>query len=65
MSSLFSKVAGCRPVTVLKINSFKGIFKDFPNIKSYFFQCLYSLEIASYKEYLLVAATVPTYVYNK
>ena len=62
MSSLFSKVAGCRPVTLLKINSFKAIFKDFANIKSYFFLCFDSLRTASYKEHLLVAASVPTYV---
>ena len=57
MSSLFSKVAGCRPVTLLK-----GIFKYFANIKSYFFLCFYSLGTASHKEHLLVAASVPTYV---
>ena len=62
MSSLFSKVAGCRPVTLLKINSFKGSFKDFANIKSYFFLCFYSLGTPSYKEYHLVAASVPTCV---
>ena len=60
MRSLFSKVAGCRPVTLLKINSLKGSFKDFANVKSYFFLCFYSLGTPSYREYL-VAASVPTY----
>ena len=62
MSLLFSKVTDCRPVTLLKINSFKDIFKEFGNIKSYFFLCFYSLGTTSYKEHLLVAASVPTYV---
>ena len=62
MCSLFSKVAGCRPVTLLKMNSLKGILKDFADIKSYFFLCFYSLGTDSYKEYILVAAFVPTYV---
>ena len=62
MSLLFSKVAGCRPVTLLKINSFKRIFKDFADIKSYFYLISWfnSLGIASYKEHLSVAAYVPT-----
>ena len=62
MSSLFSKVAGCRPTTLQKINFFKGSFKDFANIKSYFFLYIYSLGTPSYKEYL-VAASVPTYTF--
>ena len=53
MSSLFSKVACCGLVPVLKINSFKDIFKGFANVKSYFFLCLYRLETAGYKEHLL------------
>ena len=60
MSSLFSKAAGCSPATLLKINSFKGSFKEFANIKSYFFPCFYSLGTASYKVHPLVA--VPIYV---
>ena len=62
MSSIFSKIAGCKPVTLLKMNSFKGIFKDFRNIESYYFLCFYSLGTASYKVYVLVAASVPTWV---
>ena len=62
MSSLFSKVAGYGPVTFLKTNYFKGSLKDFANIKNNFFLCFYSLGTLSYKEYLLVAASVPTYV---
>ena len=65
MSSLFSKVAGRRPVTLLKItknNSFKGSFKDFANVKSYFFLCFNNLRTPSYTEYLLVAVSVPTFV---
>ena len=48
MSSLFRKVAVCKTVTLFKMKSFKGIFKDFSNIKNYFFLCFYSLETASY-----------------
>ena len=62
MSSLSSKVAGCRPVTLLKINSFKGSFKDFANIKSYFILDFYSLGTPSHKEHLLGTAFVPTHV---
>ena len=50
MSSLFSKVAGYRPVTLLKTNPLKGSLKDFANIKSYFFLYFHSLGTASHKE---------------
>ena len=56
------KVAGCRPVTLLEINSFKGSFKYFANIKSYFFRRFYSSGTASCKEHIIVAASVATYV---
>ena len=62
MSSLFSKVAGRRPVHFTKNNSFKGSFKDFADVKSYFFLCFNNLRTPSYTEYLLVAVSVPTFV---
>ena len=61
-----SRTKICRPITLLKVNSFKGSSKDFANIKSHFFLCFYSLGTASYKERLSVTASVPTmYEINK
>ena len=37
MCSLFSKVAGCMPVALIKTNSFKGSFKGVADIKSHAF----------------------------